>query len=92
MKQDTTTTVCDKCGRTLRSRGVYGFAHPCGGYIREVNEHFNKIISFASTQKEVREAREARAYANTIYSPMPALYRRPSSAYYTPRDCPRRLS
>lgn len=92
MKQDTTTTVCDKCGRTLRSRGAYGFAHQCSGHIREVNEHFNKIISFASTQKEVREAREARAYANTIYSPMSALYRRPSSAYYTPRDCPRRLS
>ena len=92
MKQDTVTTVCDKCGRTLRSRGAYGFAHQCGGYIREVNENFNRIISSAGTQKEVREAREARTYANTIYSPMPALYRRPSSAYYTPRDCPRRLS
>ena len=69
MKQDTTTIVCDKCGRTIKSRGTYGFAHQCSGYIREVNEHFNKIISFASTQKEVREAREARAYANTIYSP-----------------------
>nr|DAN43209.1 MAG TPA: zinc-ribbon containing domain protein [Caudoviricetes sp.] len=69
MKQDTTTTVCDKCGRTLRSRGAYGFAHQCSGHIREINEHFNKIISFASTQKEVREAREARAYANIMYSP-----------------------
>lgn len=69
MKQDTTTTVCDKCGRTLRSRGVYGFAHQCGGYIREVNEHFNKVISFASTQKEVRKACEARDYANALYNP-----------------------
>lgn len=92
MKQDTVTTVCDKCGRTLRSRGVYGFAHQCGGYIREVNEHFNKIISFASNQKELREAREARAYANTIYSPMPALYRRPIDTYSPLRDYPRRLS
>lgn len=84
--------VCDKCGKSIRSRGAYGFAHQCGGYIREVNEHFNKIISFASTQKEAREAREARAYANTIYSPMPARYRRPIDTYSPLRDYPRRLS
>lgn len=68
-RQDTTTTVCDKCGRTLISRGVYGFAHPCSGRIREINEHFNKTINFASTQEKVRKAREARAYANIMYSP-----------------------
>ena len=84
--------VCDKCGKSIRSRGVYGFAHQCGGYIKEVNEHFNKIISFASTQKEAREAREARAYANTIYSPMPARYRRPIDTYSPLRDYPRMLS
>lgn len=84
--------VCDKCGRTIKSRGAYGFAHQCSGYIREVNEHFNKIISFASTQKEAREAREARAYANTIYSPMPARYRRPIDTYSPLGDYPRMLS
>ena len=69
MKQDTTTTVCDKCGRTLSSRGAYGFAHPCSGRIREINEHFNKTINFASAQEEVPKAREVRAYANIMYSP-----------------------
>jgi hypothetical protein len=91
MKQDIVTIVCDKCGRSIRSRDMYGYSHQCSGRIREINEHFNKIISFASTQKEVREAREARAYANTIYSPMSG-YRRPIDAYSPLRDYPRMLS
>ena len=73
MKQDTTTIVCDKCGKSIRSRGIYGFSHPCSGRIREINEHFNKTITFASTQGKVRKAREARAYANIMYSPSNAL-------------------
>ena len=43
--------------------------HPCSGRIREINEHFNKTTTLASNQEEVRKAREARAYANIMYSP-----------------------
>lgn len=87
MKQDTTTIVCDKCGRTIRSRGAYGFAHQCSGYVREINKRFKNAILFASTREEVRKACEARDYANAIYSP-----RRPIDAYSYTRDYPRILS
>ena len=69
MKQDTTTIVCDKCGRTIKSRGAYGFAHQCSGYVREINKRFKNAIMFASTREEIYKACEARDYANTIYSP-----------------------
>ena len=61
--------VCDKCGRTIKSRGAYGFAHQCSGYIREINRHFKNAIMFASTREEVRKACEARDYANALYNP-----------------------
>ena len=92
MNRNYTTIVCDKCGRILESRGMYGFAHQCRGLVRETNEGFKKAITFASTKEEIREAREARDYANTIYSPAPAFCRRPSRTYYPPRDYPRILS
>lgn len=69
MKQDIVTIVCDKRGRTLRSRGAYGFAHQCGGHMREINEQFKKAITFASNREEIRRAYEVRAYANAMYSP-----------------------
>nr|DAQ65776.1 MAG TPA: hypothetical protein [Caudoviricetes sp.] len=69
MKQNIVTIVCDKCGRSIKSNNVYGFAHPCSGHIREINEHFKKTITFASNQEEVHKAREARAYANIMYNP-----------------------
>lgn len=87
MKQDTTTIVCDKCGRTIKSRGAYGFAHQCSGYVREINKRFKNAIMFASTREEVCKAREARDYANAIYNP-----RRPIDAYSHLRDCLRILS
>lgn len=60
--------------------------------IRETNERFKKAIAFAGTNKEIREAREARDYANTIYSPISAFCRLSSRTYYPPRDYPRILS
>ena len=61
--------VCDKCGKFIRCRGVYGFAHPCSGRIREINKQFKKAIMFASTREEVRKACEVRDYANALYNP-----------------------
>lgn len=68
MEQDAVTTVCDKCGKYI-SHGIYGFSHPCSGYIREINEQFKKAITFASSQEEIRQAHETRAYANIMYNP-----------------------
>lgn len=86
MKQDIVTIVCDKCGRTIKSRGAYGFAHPCSGRIREINKRFKNAIMFASTREEIYKACEARDYANAIYSP-----RRPIDTYSSIRDYPRIL-
>lgn len=61
--------VCDKCGRTIKSRGAYGFAHPCSGRIREINKRFKNAIMFASTREEIYKACEARDYANALYNP-----------------------
>lgn len=61
--------VCDKCGKFIRCRGAYGFAHPCSGRIREINKRFKNAIMFASTREEVCKACEARDYANAIYNP-----------------------
>lgn len=69
MKQDTTTIVCDKCGKVIRYRGMYGYSHICSGHMKEINRHFKNAIMFASTREEVRKACEARDYANALYNP-----------------------
>ena len=54
--------VCDKCGKFIRYRGVYGYSHICSGHMKEINEHFNETITFASNQEKIRKAREVSNY------------------------------
>jgi len=61
--------VCDKCGKVIRYRGVYGYSHICSGHMKEINRHFKNAIMFASTREEVCKACEVRDYANSIYNP-----------------------
>lgn len=61
--------VCDKCGKFIRYRGVYGYSHICSGHMKEINRLFKNAIMFASTREEVRKACEACDYANALYNP-----------------------
>lgn len=67
MRQDTTTIVCDKCGRTIIRDDVYGYGHACPVHLKEINQQIDEMYNpYVATPEELRIRRDLRDYANTV--------------------------
>ena len=67
---------CDKCHKYIERRDPFGYSHPCGGRIKEINEIAEKrrqsIDLMQSRDRYLHETKRIQtelAYANIVYTP-----------------------